>query len=153
MKSIKRIVFAAIFAIGAIILVACSGAAKSDNGTYVYEASKDFIKNTLKEQGASSEEAEKYADQFSLKMTIEIKDTKGKVTLEAKAMGNKKNQDYKLKVDQKNKTLESEKGGNDKVKYKIDGDVLTLDLSQLESGQADKATLAIFKDAKFKRTK
>jgi len=96
---------------------------------------------------------EKYADQFSLKMTIEIKDTKGKVTLEAKAMGNKKNQDYKLKVDQKNKTLESEKGGNDKVKYKIEGDVLTLDLSQLESGQADKATLAIFKDAKFKRTK
>ena len=82
MKSIKRIVLAAIFAIGAIILVACSGAAKSDNGTYVYEASKDFIKNTLKEQGASSEEAEKYADQFSLKMTIEIKDTKGKVTLE-----------------------------------------------------------------------
>ena len=136
MKSIKRIVLAAIFAIGAIILVACSGAAKSDNGTYVYEASKDFIKNTLKEQGASSEEAEKYADQFSLKMTIEIKDTKGKVTLEAKALGNKKNQDY-----------------NDKVKYKIEGDVLTLDLSQLESGQADKATLAIFKDAKFKRTK
>ena len=86
MKSIKRIVLATIFAIGAIILVACSGAAKSDNGTYVYEASKDFIKNTLKEQGASSEEAEKYADQFSLKMTIEIKDTKGKVTLEAKAM-------------------------------------------------------------------
>ena len=35
MKSIKRIVLAAIFAIGAIILVACSGAAKSDNGTYV----------------------------------------------------------------------------------------------------------------------
>ena len=130
MKSIKRIVLATIFAIGAIILVACSGAAKSDNGTYVYEASKDFIKNT-----------------------IEIKDTKVKVTLEAKALGNKKNQDYKLKVDQKNKTLESEKGGNDKVKYKIEGDVLTLDLSQLESGQADKATLAIFKDAKFKRTK
>ena len=55
MKSIKRIVLATIFAIGAIILVACSGAAKSDNGTYVYEASKDFINNTLKEQGASSE--------------------------------------------------------------------------------------------------
>ncbi len=61
-------------------------------------------------------------------MTIEIKDTKGKVTLEAK-FGHKKIHIYKLKVDQKNKTLESEKGGNDKVKYKIEGDVRDIDLS------------------------
>ena len=48
MKSIKRIVLATIFAIGAIILVACSGAAKSDNGTYVYEASKDLSRTHLR---------------------------------------------------------------------------------------------------------
>ena len=56
-----------------------------------------------------------------------------------------------LKADQNGKTLESAEGGKDKVKYKIDGDVLTLDLSKFKSN--DSETFAFFKDAKFKRQK
>ena len=136
MKYFKRLVFAALLAVGAIFLVAC-GSTTSDNGKYVYKADKEKIESILKEQGATDEELEKVAGQIALSMTIEIKDKKAKLTVEMNALGSK--------------TLESEEGGNDKVKYKIDGDVLTLDLSKFKSN--DSETFAFFKDAKFKRQK
>ncbi len=76
MKYFKRLVFAALLAVGAIFLVAC-GSTTSDNGKYVYKAEKDQIKSILKKQGASEEQLEQVIDQFDLTMTIEIKDTKG----------------------------------------------------------------------------
>ena len=84
-------------------------------------------------------------------MTIEIKDTKAKIIIEMKALEESKEKKIDLKADQKSKTLESAEGGIDKVKYKINGDVLTLDLSKFESD--DSETFALFKDAKFKRQK
>ena len=137
-------------AVGAIFLVAC-GSTTSDNGKYVYKAEKDQIKSILKKQGASEEQLEQVIDQFDLTMTIEIKDTKAKLTVEMNALGNNRKKSFDLKADQGSKTLESEEGGNDKVKYKIDGDVLTLDLSKFEA--EDSETFAFFKDAKFKRQK
>ena len=147
MKYFKRLVFAALLAVGAIFLVAC-GSTTSDNGKYVYKAEKEQIKSILKDQGATDEQLEKVIDQFSLTMTIEIKDTKAKMIFEMKALGESKEKTIDLKADQKAKTLE---GGKDKVKYKIDGDVLTLDVSKAES--SDYEVFAFFKDAKFKRQK
>ena len=150
MKYFKRLVFAALLAVGAVFLVAC-GSTTSDNGKYVDKADKEKIESILKEQGATDEELEKVAGQISLSMTIEIKDKKAKLTVEMNALGNNRKKSFDLKADQGSKTLESEEGGNDKVKYKIDGDVLTLDLSKFESD--DSETFAFFKDAKFKRQK
>ena len=147
MKYFKRLFFAALLAVGAIFLVAC-GSTTSDNGKYVYKAEKEQIKSILKDQGATDEQLEKVIDQFSLTMTIEIKDTKAKMIFEMKARGESKEKTIDLKADQKAKTLE---GGKDKVKYKIDGDVLTLDVSKADS--SDYEVFSFFKDAKFKRQK
>lgn len=148
MKYFKRLVFAALLAVGAIFLVAC-GSTTSDNGKYVYKAEKDQIKSILKKQGATDEQLEQVIDQFDLTMTIEIKDTKAKMIIKMKALGESKEKTIDLKADQNAKTLESAEGGKDKVKYKIDGDVLTLDVSKADS--SDYEVFAFFKDAKFKR--
>lgn len=150
MKYFKRLVFAALLAVGAIFLVAC-GSTTSDNGKYVYKAEKNQIKSILKKQGATDEQLEKVIDQFDLTMTIEIKDTKAKMIIKMKALGESKEKTIDLKADQNAKTLESAEGGKDKVKYKIDGDVLTLDVSKADS--SDYEVFAFFKDAKFKRQK
>ena len=150
MKYFKRLVFAALLAVGAIFLVAC-GSTTSDNGKYVYKAEKEQIKNILKKQGATDEQLEQVIDQFDLTMTIEIKDTKAKMIIKMKALGESKEKTIDLKADQNAKTLESAEGGKDKVKYKIDGDVLTLDVSKADS--SDYEVFAFFKDAKFKRQK
>ncbi len=123
----------------------------NDNGKYVYNADKEKIESILKEEGATDEQLEQVAGQISLTMTIEIKDKEAKMTVEMNALGDNQKKSFDLKADQGSKTLESEEGGNDKVKYKIDGDVLTLDLSKFKSN--DSETFAFFKDAKFKRQK
>ena len=153
MKYFKRLVFAALLAVGAILLVACGSTTSttSDNGKYVYKAEKDQIKSILKKQGATDEQLEQLIDHFSLTMTIEIKDTKAKIIIKMDALGESKEKTIDLKADQKAKTLASAEGGKDKVKYKVDGDVLTLDVT--ESDSTDSEVFAFFKDAKFKRQK
>ena len=153
MKYFKRLVFAALLAVGAILLVACGSTTSttSDNGKYVYKAEKDQIKSILKKQGATDEQLEQLIDQFSLTMTIEIKDTKAKIIIKMDALGESKEKTIDLKADQKAKTLASAEGGKDKVKYKVDGDVLTLDVT--ESDSTDSEVFAFFKDVNFKRQK
>lgn len=121
----------------------------NDNGKFVYNADKEKIESILKEEGATDEQLEQVAGQISLTMTIEIKDKEAKMTVEMNALGDNQKKSFDLKADQSSKTLESKEGGNDKVKYKIDGDVLTLDLSKFEA--EDSETFAFFKDVKFKR--
>ena len=123
----------------------------NDNGKYVYNADKEKIESILKEQGATDEQLEQVAGQISLTMIIEIKDKEAKMTIEMNALGDNQKKSFDLKADQNGKTLESAEGGNDKVKYKIDGDVLTLDLSKFEA--EDSETFAFFKDVNFKRQK
>ena len=121
----------------------------NDNGKYVYNADKEKIESILKEQGATDDELNQFSDQLTLTMTIEIKDTKAKMIIEMKSLEDSKENKIDLKADQKTKTLESAEGGMDKIKYKINGDVLTLELSKFESD--DSETFALLKDAKFKR--
>jgi len=69
-KRLKHIVLLSLLVIGSIVLVACS--LKIDNGTYVYEPSKEDIKIIIEEQGKNTEGFDKAEKIFSLKLSIKI---------------------------------------------------------------------------------
>jgi probable lipoprotein len=70
--------------------------------------------------------------------------------LESKVFGQISEQFYNVKVDQKKKTIQPKNGKGGKMLYKISGDVLTLDISNLDS--SSQADVAISQKVKFKRT-
>lgn len=150
MKHIKRIVFATLLAFVAVILVACSSFTRSDNGVYVFEPSTEDIKSILKEQGNSIEGAELFIDQLKIKLTLEIKGEKGKISGFVSILGNKTEKSVDLKVDQKQKLISS-KENDEKVRYKIEGDVLTFQGDNVDL--TDEQAALISKFAKFKRVK
>lgn len=150
MKYMKRIVFATLLAFVAVILVACSSFTRSDNGVYVFEPSTEDIKSILKEQGNSIEGAELFIDQFKIKVTLEIKGEKGKISGFVSILGNKTEKSVDLKVDQKQKLISS-KENDEKVRYKIEGDVLTFQGDNVDL--TDEQAALISKFAKFKRVK
>ena len=150
MKHMKRIVFATLLAFVAVILVACSSFTRSDNGVYVFEPSTEDIKSILKEQGNSIEGAELFIDQLKIKLTLEIKGEKGKISGFVSILGNKTEKSVDLKVDQKQKLISS-KENDEKVRYKIEGDVLTFQWDNVDL--KDEQAALISKFAKFKRVK
>lgn len=150
MKHMKRIVFATLLAFVAVILVACSSFTRSDNGVYVFEPSTEDIKSILKEQGNSIEGAELFIDQLKIKLTLEIKGEKGKISGFVSILGNKTEKSVDLKVDQKQKLISS-KENDEKVRYKIEGDVLTFQGDNVDF--TDEQAALISKFAKFKRVK
>ena len=150
MKHMKRIVFATLLAFVAVILVACSSFTRSDNGGYVFEPSTEDIKSILKEQGNYIEGAELFIDQLKIKLTLEIKGEKGKISGFVSILGNKTEKSVDLKVDQKQKLISS-KENDEKVRYKIEGDVLTFQGDNVDL--TDEQAALISKFAKFKRVK
>lgn len=150
MKHMKRIVFATLLAFVAVILVACSSFTRSDNGVYVFEPRTEDIKSILKEQGNSIEGAELFIDQLKIKLTLEIKGEKGKISGFVSILGNKTEKSVDLKVDQKQKLISS-KENDEKVRYKIEGDVLTFQGDNVDL--TDEQAALISKFAKFKRVK
>lgn len=150
MKHMKRIVFATLLAFVAVILVACSSFTRSDNGVYVFEPSTEDIKSILKEQRNSIEGAELFIDQLKIKLTLEIKGEKGKISGFVSILGNKTEKSVDLKVDQKQKLISS-KENDEKVRYKIEGDVLTFQGDNVDL--TDEQAALISKFAKFKRVK
>ena len=149
MKNIKRILLAFVAVFAAVLLVACG--AKSDNGTYVYKPSKTELKKILEEQGLSGSQLESIGDVINFEVSIKIKDSKGTLNIAGEVLGQKNERSYDVKINQKEKTIESKDGGGEKITYKVDGDYLTFDLSKLSnSNQGD---LMILKNAKLKRTK
>ena len=150
MKHMKRIVFATLLAFVAVILVACSSFTRSDNGVYVFEPSTEDIKSILKEQGNSIEGAELFIDQLKIKLTLEIKGEKGKISGFVSILGNKTEKSVDLKVDQKQKLISS-KENDEKARYKIEGDVLTFQGDNVDL--TDEQAALISKFAKFKRVK
>ena len=139
--------FVAVFA--AVLLVACG--AKSDNGTYVYKPSKTELKKILEEQGLSGSQLESIGDVINFEVSIKIKDSKGTLNIAGEVLGQKNERSYDVKINQKEKTITSKNGSDEKITYKVDGDYLTVDLSKLSS--SDQGDLIILKNAKFKRTK
>ena len=149
MKTVKRLMLGFVAVFAAVLLVACG--AKSDNGTYVYKPSKTELKKILEEQGLSGSQLESIGDVINFEVSIKIKDSKGTLNIAGEVAGQKNERSYDVKINQKEKTITSKNGSDEKITYKVDGDYLTVDLSKLSS--SDQGDLIILKNAKFKRTK
>ena len=138
MKNFKRILLAFVAVFAAVLLVACG--AKSDNGTYVYKPSKTELKKILEEQGVSSSQFESIEDSVKFEISIKIKESKGTLNVKGEVFGQKNE-----------KTFTSKDGSDEKIKYKVSGDVLTFDTSNVKDSE-DSSVVTMLKNAKFKRT-
>ena len=147
MKNFKRLLLAVVAVFAAIFLVACG--AKSDNGTYVFEPTKDEIKEIM-----PSEFQSLIGDNYSFTISITIKDKKGEMKVDTNAGGQNVNQVIKLEVDQKAKTLVSENEyGKAEITYQVSGNVLTIkDVKNSLMGDTDMFN-NYMKIAKFKKVK
>ena len=147
MKNFKRLLLAFVAVFAAVFLVACG--AKSDNGTYVFEPTKDEIKEIM-----PSEFQSLIGDNYSFTIAITIKDKKGEMKVDTNAGGQNVNQVIKLEVDQKAKTLVSENEyGKAEITYQVSGNVLTIkDVKNSLMGDTDMFN-NYMKIAKFKKVK
>ena len=149
MKSLKRIFLGALLAVAAVFLVACNS--KKDNGTYVFEPTKEEMKQII-----PSELQSLVGDNYKVSISITINDDKGEMKIESDLAGKKSNQTVDLKVDQKSKTLVSETNqGKTEISYEVSGDVLTFkDVKNPSLKDKDKDVFSNYmKIAKFKKVK
>ena len=149
MKSLKRIFLGALLAVVAVLLVACNS--KNDNGTYVFEPTKEEMKQIV-----PSELQSLVGDNYKVSISITINDDKGEMKIDSDLAGKKSNQVVDLKVDQKSKTLVSETNqGKTEISYEVSGDVLTFkDVKNSSLKDKDKDVFSNYmKIAKFKKVK
>ena len=149
MKSLKRIFLGALLAVAAVFLVACNS--KKDNGTYVFEPTKEEMKQII-----PSELQSLVGDNYKVSISITINDDKGEMKIESDLAGKKSNQTVDLKVDQKAKTLVSEiNQEKTEITYEVSGDVLTFkDVKNSSLKDKDKDVFSNYmKIAKFKKVK
>ena len=149
MKSLKRLFLGVLLAVAAVFLVACNS--KKDNGTYVFEPTKEEMKQIV-----PSELQSLVGDNYKVSISITINDDKGERKIESDLAGKKSNQTVDLKVDQKSKTLVSETNqGKTEITYEVSGDVLTFkDVKNPSLKDKDKDVFSNYmKIAKFKKVK
>ena len=149
MKSLKRIFLGALLAVVAVLLVACNS--KNDNGTYVFEPTKEEMKQIV-----PSELQSLVGDNYKVSISITINDDKGEMKIDSDLAGKKSNQVVDLKVDQKAKTLVSEiNQEKTEITYEVSGDVLTFkDVKNSSLKDKDKDVFSNYmKIAKFKKVK
>ena len=149
MKSLKRLFLGVLLAVAAVFLVACNS--KKDNGTYVFEPTKEEMKQIV-----PSELQSLVGDNYKVSISITINDDKGEMKIESDLAGQKSNQTVDLKVDQKSKTLVSETNqGKTEITYEVSGDVLTFkDVKNSSLKDKDKDVFSNYmKIAKFKKVK
>ena len=149
MKSLKRIFLGALLAVVAVLLVACNS--KKDNGTYVFEPTKEEMKQIV-----PSELLSLVGDNYKVSISITINDDKGEMKIDSDLAGKKSNQVVDLKVDQKAKTLVAEANQEKtEITYEVSGDVLTFkDVKNSSLKDKDKDVFSNYmKIAKFKKVK
>ena len=149
MKSLKRIFLGALLAVVAVLLVACNS--KKDNGTYVFEPTKEEMKQII-----PSELQSLVGDNYKVSISITINDDKGEMKIDSDLAGKKSNQVVDLKVDQKAKTLVAEANQEKtEITYEVSGDVLTFkDVKNSSLKDKDKDVFSNYmKIAKFKKVK
>ena len=149
MKSLKRLFLGVLLAVAAVFLVACNS--KKDNGTYVFEPTKEEMKQIV-----PSELQSLVGDNYKVSISITINDDRGEMKIESDLAGKKSNQTVDLKVDQKSKTLVSETNqGKTEITYEVSGDVLTFkDVKNPSLKDKDKDVFSNYmKIAKFKKVK
>ena len=129
MKNFKRLLLAVVAVFAAVLLVACG--AKSDNGTYVFEPTKDEIKDIM-----PSEFQSLIGDNYSFTISITINDKKGEMKVDTNAGGQNVNQVIDLEIT-----------------YQVSGNVLTIkDVKNSLMGDTDMFN-NYMKIAKFKKVK
>ena len=149
MKSLKRLFLGVLLAVAAVFLVACNS--KKDNGTYVFEPTKEEMKQII-----PSEFQSLVGDNYKVSISITINDDKGEMKIDSDLAGKKSNQVVDLKVDQKAKTLVSEiNQEKTEITYEVSGDVLTFkDVKNSSLKDKDKDVFSNYmKIAKFKKVK
>ena len=149
MKSLKRLFLGVLLAVVAVLLVACNS--KNDNGTYVFEPTKEEMKQIV-----PSELLSLVGDNYKVSITITINDDKGEMKIDSDLAGKKSNQVVDLKVDQKAKTLVAEANQEKtEITYEVSGDVLTFkDVKNSSLKDKDKDVFSNYmKIAKFKKVK
>ena len=149
MKSLKRLFLGVLLAVAAVLLVACNS--KNDNGTYVFEPTKEEMKQIV-----PSELQSLVGDNYKVSISITINDDKGEMKIESDLAGKKSNQVVDLKVDQKAKTLVAEANQEKtEITYEVSGDVLTFkDVKNSSLKDKDKDVFSNYmKIAKFKKVK
>jgi possible lipoprotein len=152
MKSLKRLFLGVLLAVAAVFLVACNS--KKDNGTYVFEPTKEEMKQIVPSELQSL--VGLVGDNYKRSISITINDDKGEMKIESDLAGQKSNQTVDLKVDQKSKTLVSETNqGKTEISYEVSGDVLTFkDVKNSSLKDKDKDVFSNYmKIAKFKKVK
>ena len=149
MKSLKRLFLGVLLAVAAVFLVACNS--KKDNGTYVFEPTKEEMKQIV-----PSELQSLVGDNYKVSISITINDDKGEMKIDSDLAGKKSNQTVDLKVDQKSKTLVAEANQEKtEITYEVSGDVLTFkDVKNSSLKDKDKDVFSNYmKIAKFKKVK
>ena len=149
MKSLKRLFLGVLLAVAAVFLVACNS--KKDNGTYVFEPTKEEMKQIV-----PSELQSLVGDNYKVSISITINDDKGEMKIDSDLAGKKSNQTVDLKVDQKSKTLVAEDNQEKtEITYEVSGDVLTFkDVKNSSLKDKDKDVFSNYmKIAKFKKVK
>jgi possible lipoprotein len=149
MKSLKRLFLGVLLAVVAVLLVACNS--KNDNGTYVFEPTKEEMKQIV-----PSELLSLVGDNYKVSISITINDDKGEMKIDSDLAGKKSNQVVDLKVDQKAKTLVAEANQEKtEITYEVSGDVLTFkDVKNSSLKDKDKDVFSNYmKIAKFKKVK
>ena len=152
MKSLKRLFLGVLLAVAAVFLVACNS--KKDNGTYVFEPTKEEMKQIVPSELQSL--VGLVGDNYKVSISITINDDKGEMKIESDLAGQKSNQTVDLKVDQKSKTLVAETNqGKTEITYEVSGDVLTFkDVKNSSLKDKDKDVFSNYmKIAKFKKVK
>lgn len=152
MKSLKRLFLGVLLAVAAVFLVACNS--KKDNGTYVFEPTKEEMKQIVPSELQSL--VGLVGDNYKVSISITINDDKGEMKIDSDLAGQKSNQVVDLKVDQKSKTLVSETNqGKTEITYEVSGDVLTFkDVKNSSLKDKDKDVFSNYmKIAKFKKVK
>ena len=149
MKSLKRLFLGVLLAVAAVFLVACNS--KKDNGTYVFEPTKEEMKQII-----PSELQSLVGDNYKVSISITINDDKGEMKIDSDLAVKKSNQTVDLKVDQKSKTLVAEANQEKtEITYEVSGDVLTFkDVKNSSLKDKDKDVFSNYmKIAKFKKVK
>ena len=149
MKSLKRLFLGVLLAVAAVFLVACNS--KKDNGTYVFEPTKEEMKQII-----PSELQSLVGDNYKVSISITINDDKGEMKIDSDLAGKKSNQVVDLKVDQKAKTLVAEANQEKtEITYEVSGDMLTFkDVKNSSLKDKDKDVFSNYmKIAKFKKVK
>ena len=119
-----------------------------DNGTYIYKPSKKELKTLLEKQGTPSEVLQSLDEYYNYKIDLTIKGNQGIVQFSIEILGQVKNEQLTIVVDQQQKTMHTAEGVI--LYYQVENNHLTF--THLSEKISDESSLALLKHIVFKRS-